>query len=249
MYDACNWRKTANRCIAKRVEVYTNPKPSRVGVLGAKLSTMLACLTRTRAAAAAVEPTQMCLMNHCPFTPSPCCLQGSTWLITGFLRTLTFISNPYGMALLVYLSAGLAGFSGCSYLIYLFTQLRDFLKSFGERKFLSLFISWHSLLSACLLIVQTQLRGRSQGEQLESRFSWLHAFLAGVVKQQVPSSIYLFVSSDASCLLSILSSFSPIVMCSLVQTCFAVTGGWEMRWEKPTAASSLLPCIVNYEPI
>lgn len=59
-------------------------------------------------------------MNPCPFTPFPCCLQGSTWLISGLLRTLTFRSNPYGMALLAYHFAGLAGFSGCTYLILLF---------------------------------------------------------------------------------------------------------------------------------
>lgn len=36
--------------------------------------------------------------------------KGSTWLITVLLKTLIFISHPYGIAFLAYLLAGLAGF-------------------------------------------------------------------------------------------------------------------------------------------
>lgn len=37
---------------------------------------------------------------------------GSTWLITALLKMLIFISNPYGIASLAYLLAGLAVFFG-----------------------------------------------------------------------------------------------------------------------------------------
>ena len=64
--------------------------------------------------------------------------KGSTRLITVLLKTLIFISNPYGRAFLAYLLAGLAGFFsyffGWTSYLSLFTQLRDSLQSFGERK-------------------------------------------------------------------------------------------------------------------
>lgn len=64
--------------------------------------------------------------------------QGSTWLITVLLKTLVFISNPYGIASLADLLAGLAGVLVCLFVCWtypislLFTQLRDSLQSFGE---------------------------------------------------------------------------------------------------------------------
>lgn len=63
-------------------------------------------------------------------------LKQSSRLITVLLKTLIFfISNPYGIAFLAYLLAGLAVFFWLDFLSHcLFTQLRDSLQSFGESK-------------------------------------------------------------------------------------------------------------------
>lgn len=83
-----------------------------------------------------------------PVSSSLAVFKGSTRLITVLLKTLIFISNPYGIAFLAYLLAGLADFffflAGPILAHYLFTLLRDFLQSLGESKLLSLFISQHN---------------------------------------------------------------------------------------------------------
>ena len=69
----------------------------------------------------------------------PAASKESTRLITVLLKTLIFISNPYGRAFLAYLLAGLAGFFfsyffGWTSYLSLFTQLKDSLQSFGGKQ-------------------------------------------------------------------------------------------------------------------
>lgn len=135
------------------------------------------------------------------------------------------------MALLAYLFAGLAGFSGCTYLILLFIYST---KGFSE-------VLWGEEVPVIIYqltqVIEPLLAytPNSAERQISWGCSWRPGslgsthFLAGVLMQQAPSSIYLFVSSDAPCLASIIPSFSPIAVCSLAQRCSAVIQGWEMR--------------------
>lgn len=58
--------------------------------------------------------------------------KGGSWLIPVLLKTLIFVSHPYGTASLAYLSAGLAVFLAGPLIAQLFTQLRESAPSSGE---------------------------------------------------------------------------------------------------------------------